>query len=116
MLVLFDGFSYQHWIPAATILDILLHAHRIPPIVAVLIDNPPESRGLDLEYNPTFVNFLADELLPWLRGRWNVTHDPQKTIIGGYSMGGAAAAFAAMRRPDLFGDVLSQSGSFLGGA
>ena len=112
LLLLFDGFSYQHWIPAPTILDNLLHAHRISPIVAVLIDNPPESRGSDLEYNQSFVQFLTDELLPWIHERWNVTHGPQKVIIGGYSMGGAAAAFAAMRRPDLFGNVLSQSGSF----
>jgi enterochelin esterase-like enzyme len=55
---------------------------------------------------------LADELVPWLREHYEVTRNPQKTIIGGYSNGGAAAAFAAMRRPDLFGNVFSESGSF----
>jgi enterochelin esterase-like enzyme len=112
LLLLFDGFSYQHWIPTTTILDNLIHAQKIPAIVAVLIDTPQESRGSDLEYNPAFVGFLTEELLPWLHGHWRVTHDPQKTVIGGYSMGGTAAAFAALRRPDLFGRVLSQSGSF----
>jgi enterochelin esterase-like enzyme len=75
--------------------DNLIHAHKVPPIVTVLIDNPPESRGSNLEYNLSFVHFLADELLSWLHERCNVTRDPQNTIIGGYSMGGAAAAFAA---------------------
>jgi enterochelin esterase-like enzyme len=112
LLLLFDGFSYQHWIPAPTILDNLVHAQEIPPMVAVLIDNPPGTRSSDLEYNPKFVDFLADELVPWLREHYEVTRDPQKTIIRGYSDGGAAAAFAAMRRPDLFGSVLSESGSF----
>jgi enterochelin esterase-like enzyme len=112
LLLLFDGFSYQHWIPITTILDNLIHAQKIPPIVAVLIDTPQESRGSDLEYNPAFVGFLGDELLPWLHRRLHVTHDPQKTAIGGYSMGGTTAAFAALRRPELFGRVLSQSGSF----
>jgi enterochelin esterase-like enzyme len=112
LLLLFDGFSYQHWIPTTTILDNLIHARKIPPIVAVLIDTPQESRGSDLEYNPAFVGFLGDELLPWLHRRFRVTRDRQKTVIGGYSMGGSAAAFAALRRPDLFGRVLSQSGSF----
>ena len=112
LLLLFDGFSYQHWIPTTTILDNLIHARKIPPIVAVLIDTPQESRGSDLEYNPAFVGFLGDELLPWLHRRLHVTRDRQKTVIGGYSMGGSAAAFAALRRPDLFGLVLSQSGSF----
>jgi enterochelin esterase-like enzyme len=41
-----------------------------------------------------------------------VTRDPQKSIVGGYSFGGLAAAFVAFRRPDLFGNVLSQSGAF----
>jgi enterochelin esterase-like enzyme/dienelactone hydrolase len=112
LLLLLDGFNYQHWIPAPVILDNLIHAQKFPPTVAVLIDNPPGSRVSDLQYNPAFVNFLADELLPWLHAHFDVTHEPQMTVIGGYSMGGAAAAFAALRRPDLFGNVLSQSGSF----
>lgn len=112
LLLLFDGFSYQQWIPAPTILDNLVHAQKIPPMIAVLIDNPPGIRSSDLEYNPKFIDFLADELLPWLREHYEVTREAQKTIIGGYSDGGAAAAFAAMSRPDLFGNVLSQSGSF----
>jgi enterochelin esterase-like enzyme len=58
---------------------------------------------------------LSKELLPWIHDRWNLTHDAKKTIVGGYSAGGAAAAFVAMKRPDLFGNVLSQSGSFWDG-
>ncbi len=95
--------------------DNLIHAGKMPAMVAVLIDNPPESRMSELEYNPTFVEFLSKELLPWVHDHWNVARDPQKTIVGGYSAGGAAAAFLAMQRPDLFGDVLSQSGSFWDG-
>lgn len=112
LLILFDGYSYQHWIPAPTILDNLIHAHAVAPTVAVLIDNPPESRSSDLHVSPAFLRFLTSELMSWVRGHLNVTHDPTKTIIAGYSLGGLAAAFIAMQRPDLFGNVLSQSGSF----
>ncbi|HKF50715.1 MAG TPA: alpha/beta hydrolase-fold protein [Candidatus Acidoferrales bacterium] len=112
LLILFDGYSYVHWIPAPTIFDNLIDAHLLPPTVAVLIDNPPESRSSDLHVSPAFLRFLTTELMPWLREHFNVTHDPTKTIIGGYSLGGLAAAFTAMQRPDLFGNVLSQSGSF----
>ena len=112
LLLLFDGFAYQQWIAVAATLDNLIDASKIPPIVAALIDNPVESRTSDLGYNSAFVSFLAGELLPWLRTHFNVTHDAQKTVVGGYSMGGAAAAFPALRRPDLFGNVLSQSGSY----
>lgn len=110
--MLFDGFSYLHWIPMPTILDNLFCAGEIPLMIAVLLDNPPESRMSEMLYNPAFVQFLSKELLPWIHDRWNVTRDPQKTIGGGYSAGGAAAVFVAMQRPDLFGKVLSQSGAF----
>jgi enterochelin esterase-like enzyme len=112
LLVLFDGFSYLHWIPTSTILDNLIHARKIPPLVAVLIDNPPNTRSSDLGCNIAFVEYLSDQLLPWIRTHYAVTHNAGRTIIGGYSDGGAAAAFTAMKRPDLFGNVLSQSGSF----
>jgi enterochelin esterase-like enzyme len=112
LLVVFDGFSYLHWVPTSTILDNLIHARKIPPLVAVLIDNPPNTRSSDLGYNPAFVEYLSDQLLPWIRTHYAVTHNAGRTIIGGYSDGGAAAAFTAMKRPDLFGNVLSQSGSF----
>jgi enterochelin esterase-like enzyme len=112
LLVLFDGFSYLHWIPTPTILDNLIQARKIPAFVAVLVDNPPDTRSSDLGYNTVFTEYLANELMHWIRTHYAVTHDAGRTIIGGYSDGGAAAVFAAMTRPDLFGNVLSQSGAF----
>ena len=38
--------------------------------------------------------------------------DPRRTIVTGSSAGGLGAAYVAFRRPDLFGNVLSQSGAF----
>jgi enterochelin esterase family protein len=58
------------------------------------------------------VRFLTDELLPWVRARYRVTADPARTVAGGSSFGGLAAAFAALERPGVFGSVLSQSGSY----
>jgi enterochelin esterase-like enzyme len=115
LLVLFDGFFYQDSIPTATILDSLIQAGKVPPMVVVVIDNPPASRVSDLAYNPAWIEFLAKEVLPWTRAHWSVTTDPGKSIVGGLSMGGSAAAYVAMHRPDLFGNVLSQSGAFADG-
>lgn len=116
MLVLFDGFSYLKWVPTPTILDNLIHAGEIPAMIAVLVDNPPASRMSELEFDPEFADFVARELLPWVHRHWNVTDDPRRTILGGYSAGGAAAAYIALRDPGLFGNVLSQSGAFQEGA
>jgi enterochelin esterase family protein len=115
LLVLFDGFLYRSSIPTPTILDNLIHAGKVPPIVAVLIDNPRDSRVSDLGYDPVFLEFLSKEVLPWIHEHLNVTHDPRKCIIGGLSMGGSEAAFVALRHPEGFGNVLSQSGSFADG-
>jgi len=41
-----------------------------------------------------------------------VTAKPEQTIIGGLSLGGLAAAYTALQHPEVFGNVLSQSGSF----
>jgi enterochelin esterase family protein len=115
LLVLFDGFTYLNWVPTPTVLDNLIHAGEIPPTVAVLIDNPPNTRNSELGPHPAIGEFVAKELMPWIRDRWNVTRDPRMTILGGYSYGGAAAAAIALRRPELFGNVLSQSGAFWAG-
>lgn len=115
LLVLFDGFFYRSSIPTPTILDNLIHAGKAPPMVAVLIDNPRESRVSELGYDPAFVEFLTGEVLPWVHEHWRATRDPRKCIIGGLSMGGSEAAFVALRHPEAFGNVLSQSGSFADG-
>ena len=36
----------------------------------------------------------------------------EPVTVGGMSYGGLAASFAALRHPDVFGAVLSQSGSY----
>jgi enterochelin esterase-like enzyme len=111
LLICFDGSSYINDIPAPTILDNLLAAHKIQPTVAVMVDNE-EARLGDLANHQTFVDFMSRDLLPWVRKTYHVAPDPDKTILCGYSVGGLAAAYVAFRRPDLFGNVLSQSGAF----
>jgi len=82
------------------------------PAVAVLIANVGQLRTKELSPNPEFADFLAKELLPWVHSRYNVTSDPGLTVVAGSSLGGIAATYAALRHPELFGNVLSQSGSF----
>ena len=45
-----------------------------------------------------------------------MTADPAQVIVTGSSAGGLAASFVAFERPDLFGNVWSQSGAFWRGA
>lgn len=113
LLIVLDGRTYSSDVPGPTILDNLLAAGRIQPVVAVFIANPsPEARGLELSCHPPFAEFLARELIPWVRRGYRVSADPGRTVIAGSSLGGLAAACAAMKHPEIFGNVLSISGSF----
>jgi enterochelin esterase family protein len=113
LLVVLDGTAYRGLIPLPVILDNLIAAGRIPPVVAVLAGRlEADERDTDLACNPAFSHFLAEELLPWVRQQVRVTADPAQTVLAGSSLGGLAAACAAIEHPDRFGNVLAQSGSY----
>lgn len=113
LLIAFDGGEYRRTIDLPMILDSLTDAQRIRPTVAVLIDNSSGSARLaDLANRATFAKFVSEEVVPWVRQARPVTTDPRRTVVTGSSVGGLAAAYLAFRRPDLFGNVLSQSGAF----
>ncbi|TPW18896.1 MAG: enterochelin esterase, partial [Elusimicrobia bacterium] len=113
LLVLFDEEDYLNILGAAATLDNLTADRKIPPHVAMLVGNAPgEARAKELPCNPDFARYLSEELVPWVRREYTVASDPARTIIGGLSYGALAAACAAFRHPELFGNVLSQSGSY----
>lgn len=113
LLVLFDGDAYRNVIPTPTILDNLIAAKRLPPMVAVFVSNVAGGRERELLFNRSFVDAVASELVPWVRERYPVSTDPRKNIVGGLSAGGAAATYAALLYPNVFGNVIAQSGAFM---
>ena len=113
LVVIFDESAYLTKVPTPVILDNLIAAAKIPATVAVLIANPSqESRNEELTANPKFADFLAKELVPWIRAHYNVADDPGKTVVAGSSLGGLAAVYAGYKHPEVFSNVLCQSGSF----
>lgn len=114
VLVVFDESSYLDIVPTPTILDNLIAAGRIPETVAILIANPSQAtRGKELPPNPKFADFLAKELLPFVRARYSgLTNDPAQTVVAGSSYGGIASVYAGLRHSEVFGKILCQSGSF----
>jgi enterochelin esterase family protein len=110
LLVLSDGGLYVNTAHVATTLDNLIAAGVIPPLVAVMVDNP--NRWRELSCNSAYADFLAEEIVPWARANYHATDRPEQTIIGGTSLGGLQAAFVGLKHPEVFGNVLSQSGAF----
>ncbi len=113
LLIVFDGIVYRDAIPVPRIVQKLVDAGRIPLTVVVLVGNAPGARVKELEQNPSFARFLTRELLPWLRQRYGLRATGARTIVAGSSLGGVAAAYAALHYPRRFGNVLAQSGAFL---
>jgi enterochelin esterase family protein len=69
-LILFDGQVYQDEYHFANVLDGLIARHHLPPVNVVFIDSLDHARrGKELPPNPDFADFMAHELLPWLRGQ-----------------------------------------------
>lgn len=117
LIVAFDGDEYRDTMPLPMVLDTLLAAKRAPAFVAVLIDDASSAtRIADLGNSARMVAFLGKQLMPWVRGKWHVTTDPRRVIVTGSSAGGLGSAYVAFMRPDLFGNVWSQSGAFWRGA
>ncbi|MFW9799859.1 MAG: alpha/beta hydrolase-fold protein [Candidatus Thorarchaeota archaeon] len=113
MVVLFDGLAYVDYVPTPTILDNMIDADLVPPMVAVFPDSlDMETRIRELVLHSPFNDFLVKELVPWVRANFHVSDNPKNVVVGGSSAGGLAAAFAALEHPEVFGNVLSQSGAF----
>jgi enterochelin esterase family protein len=110
LLVLTDGGVFVNTGRVPTTLDNLIAAGLIPPLVAVMVDNP--DRWRELSCNPTYADFLAQEIVPWARANYRATDRPEQTIIGGSSLGGLQAAFVGLKHSEVFGNVLSHSGAF----
>jgi enterochelin esterase-like enzyme len=113
LLVVFDGEEYLEDITLPAMLDALYARGEAGPFVAVLIDN---SRGVerleDLGNRAQFADFVAGDVVEWARRNWKATSDPHRTFVTGSSAGGLAAAYLALRHPEIFGNALSQSGAF----
>lgn len=112
LLVLFDAHAFVHDVPTPRILDNLMADGLLPSTGAVIIGNAsPEARGQELPPNPKFAQFMAGELMPWVREQ-GLGQMARHTVVAGSSYGGLASSYLGLMHPELFGNVLSMSGSY----
>lgn len=107
-IVIFDGEEPNH--PAPELIDNLIAAGKIPPTVAILVDQIG-MRDVELLGNPEFSRAIATELIPWLRTEYRISSDPADAILNGGSYGGLCSAYTALHHPDVFGNVIMHSPS-----
>jgi enterochelin esterase family protein len=103
-----DGGEYITLGSMARVLDNLIARGAIPPVVAVFID--PVDRNSEYWLNFNYERMVVDELLPFIRDRYDVGRDPAKTAIMGASLGGEISVMIALDHPEVFGKCGSQSG------
>jgi iron(III)-enterobactin esterase len=103
------------------VLDNLIAQHRVPPMVAILIQNgggdaQGSERGLEYDtLSGKFAEFIEREVLPHVQKRYGVTlsHDPDARAAMGCSSGAAAAFTMAWFHPEWYHRVISYSGTFV---
>ncbi|WP_034438883.1 alpha/beta hydrolase [Clostridium ihumii] len=111
LIILTDGFMHINILNAINVLDNLMYKELIPKSVCVFIDSNNNRVG-ELAFNKNYGEFITHEILSWVHNNYNVTTESEKTIIGGVSLGALAASYIALTFPNVFGNVLAQSGSF----
>ncbi len=107
-------FLQREWVDELAVpatLEKLVAAGEIPPTIAVVVDTSTE-RPTDLGNSAKFDRFMTADLLPWLRAKLGGLPEPKNVVIAGISVGGLAATYVGYRHPDVFGNVLAQSGAF----
>lgn len=124
-----DGPNYS----PQTVFDNLIFKKQMPVTVGVFVSsgtvtkpgtNEPVRFDRSFEFdsvNDTFVQFLADEVLPAVEKRLTpdgqpirLSADPNDRMIYGASSGGVCAWTAAWLRPDLFRRVFTAIGTYVG--
>ncbi|MDO5518819.1 MAG: alpha/beta hydrolase-fold protein [Clostridium sp.] len=111
MVLLNDGFEYLNILNATNVFDNLISRSEIPPVIGVFVESTKD-RADDLKCNDDYLKFICDEVVDFIKSKYNVSDDQSKSVIVGYSLGGLFASYAGLRHSEIFGNVLSQSGSY----
>ena len=125
-MIFLDGLGYLNdRMRAATVLDNLIAAKAIPPMIGIFVDpgvlpaiRPDAQNRYErvFEYDSLssrYSQFLLTELLPAVAKKHGLSTDPNEHAIGGTSTGAVGAFVAAWHRPDQFRRVLSLIGTYV---
>lgn len=118
-LVVQDGMGYKDVVSKT--LDNLIAEKRVPAMAAIFInsgggDAQGSQRGLEYDtVDDTYTQFIEKEVLPLVAEKYRLkfTSDPALRATMGGSSGGSAAFTMAWFHPELYGKVLTYSGTYV---
>lgn len=118
-LYVLDGGDYLSLGMMATVLDNMIAARRIPPIIGIFVEPRTDitrpgtnKRTTDYALNDAFVDFLIREVRPSIERKYRVSISARKRGIMGSSLGGLVATYAAFRHPRIFSLCAAQSPAY----
>ncbi|GIH08436.1 hypothetical protein Rhe02_65030 [Rhizocola hellebori] len=109
LVVLFDGLWWMRLNIAATFDNLIADGAAPPMVVAAVESIHGAPRWHALTHPQVYEPFVLDELVPWIEKRWNVSGDPDRTVLAGQSLGGLVTSHLAHSHPDRFGWVIGLS-------
>jgi enterochelin esterase-like enzyme len=111
-----DGEDFFNFGRIATTATRLILDDGLEPfiIVGVEVDKKvrTEEYAADGSLHTGYLQFFAEELLPFVEERYAVRRTPDQRILAGDSLGGTVSLHLALTYPQLFTQVMSLSGAF----
>lgn len=106
-----DHIVFEKPIPARW--DKAIAEKKVVPFIGVFPDGSSRMGCSQYVNSPAFGNYmdyLCDEIVPFIESKFSVTRDPHQRILAGHSSGGFGALVTGMIRPDVFKIICSSAG------
>jgi enterochelin esterase-like enzyme len=110
LLVVHDGDDFLRFADLSAVLDNLVHRLEVEPMVVAMTQSPDRLR----EYagDARHGEFIARELVGALERKLPLRSTPTSRALMGASFGAVATLHTAWTHPNVFGNLILQSGSF----
>jgi enterochelin esterase-like enzyme len=96
-----DGTTYAEGLGVPRLIDRLIAAGRLEPIVAIFVD--PKERREEYDLHDGYRRMMVSELVPRIASEYRVEGRATRRLLAGGSRGGLAALDLCLESPETFG-------------
>jgi len=114
LIIFLDGSQYIKYSHADKIIYRMIELEMIEEVIAVFLDLNIENQNnfSNTLINDNYINFFTKEFFPFIEDRFSVLKNPESKLIISKSLSSSIAAVLAYEKPNLIGNVYSQSGYY----